>query len=143
MQQGNRLDLTSKLALGSLSKDELNKLDIEQQVQIGQIRHTVPKKEILKFQNEPVVSKPLKDLGGCDKKVTNRPVENAKQPQENGNESGYKIVSDVSSKPSGQEKPLILVPVNRKTQDPNNYYPADTVANQKEGKRLPRNEYLE
>jgi len=44
MQNRDRLDLTSKLAATSLSKDEFNKLDIEKQVEIKQIKKMVPKK---------------------------------------------------------------------------------------------------
>ena len=74
MQARDRLDLTSKLAATSLSKDEMNKLQIEKQVQLRTVKQMIPKKEIPKYKNEPYSTKQIRDLGGCDKKVMNSRV---------------------------------------------------------------------
>jgi len=50
-QVRDHLDLTSKLGNVTLSKDEINKLEIEKQVELKTTKTMVPKKEIHKFQN--------------------------------------------------------------------------------------------
>jgi hypothetical protein len=83
----DRLDLNSNLANASLTnRDELNKLNIEKNVELKQVRTQVPKKEIKKYQNDPYSSKQIRDLGGCDKKVPRQ------QGQPYGG-SGYRIGS--------------------------------------------------
>lgn len=62
----DRLDLNSNLAAGSLSnKDQLNKLNIEKQVELKTTKTMVPRREIRKYQNEPYSEKKIRDLGGC------------------------------------------------------------------------------
>ena len=65
MRQGDRLGVSSNLAATDLSKDQLNKLEIEKQVQLKKTNTMIPKKQIHKYQNEPYSTKQIKDLGGC------------------------------------------------------------------------------
>ena len=89
--QGDRLDLNSNLANTSLTnRDQLNKLNIEKQVELKQTKTMVPKKEIKKYQNAPYSNQQLRDLGYSDKKI----------PRNDGNDrdpyggQGYAIGSD-------------------------------------------------
>ena len=89
--RGDRLDLNSNLANTSLTnRDQLNKLNIEKQVELKQTKTMVPKKEIKKYQNAPYSNQQLRDLGYSDKKI----------PRDNGNDRdpyggpGYMIGSD-------------------------------------------------
>lgn len=70
----DKLDLNSQLANTSLSnRDQLNKLNIEKPVELKTVKTMVPKKEIRKYQNEPYSTKQTRDLGGCERKVMDRP----------------------------------------------------------------------
>ena len=75
-RRGDRLDLNSNLANTSLTnRDQLNKLNIEKQLDLKQQKTVVPKKEIRKYQNDPYSNKQLRDLGYSEKKVQNGPRE--------------------------------------------------------------------
>jgi len=61
----DKLDLNSNLANASLTnRDELNKLNIEKNVELKQVRTQVPRKEIKKYQNDPYSQKQIRDFGG-------------------------------------------------------------------------------
>ena len=85
------MDLNSNLADKSLTnRDQLNKLNIEKQVELKQTKTNVPRKQIRKYQNDPYSNKQLRDLGGCEKKVRDDPND---RNGDNNDGKGYRIGS--------------------------------------------------
>lgn len=72
------------------NRDQLNKLNIEKQVELKQTKTQVPKKEVRKYQNDPYSNKQLRDLGYSERKVQNGPRDGNRDPY--GGE-GYRIGS--------------------------------------------------
>lgn len=182
------------LANTDLSKDQLNKLEIQKQVDLKPIKTMVAKKEIHKFQNVHYSGKQTKDLGGCDKKVMPNALQQGRSSLENGEngygkvgsglgiggvgsggygsgsqggfgnggqggvfgsgngvligsggaggangigqgEPGYEVKADNSYLTNPSRKSTIVVPINRRTGNPNQFRAVDTRANQQSGGR--------
>ena len=142
--------MSSKLAATDLSKDELNKLNIEKPVELKTMRTTVAKKEIHKYKNEPYSTKHIRDLGGCEKKTMNKPQEGfpgsgymigaINEEEEPKEEPGYEVRQDNSYLKNSSKKEAIYVPINRKTHDPGESKVVDTKLNEENRRqRRPNN----
>ena len=120
----------------------------------------VPKKEIHKFQNSHYAGKETRDLGGCGKKEMPNGLngENGGDDRVSGsfngsgvligsggqgqggqgygrvlgegNDMGYEVKADNSYHANTSNKASVVVHINRKTGNPNEFKPVDTKANQ-------------
>lgn len=85
------MDLNSNLANNNLAdRDQLNKLNIEKQVELKQVKTVVPRKEVRKYQNDPYSgTQTIRDLGYSERK--NKP----NNPNEDGQFTGqgYRVGS--------------------------------------------------
>ena len=88
----DKLDLNSNLANNSLSnRDQLNKLNIEKQVELKQVKTMVPRKEVRKYQNDPYSgNQTIRDLGGCERKKPG----NNNNGEDDFKGQGYRVGSD-------------------------------------------------
>ena len=88
----------------------------------------VPKKEIHKFQNSHYAGKETRDLGGSGGQ--GQGGQGYGRVLGEGNDMGYEVKADNSYHANTSKKASVVVHINRKTGNPNEFKPVDTKANQ-------------